>query len=75
MNAGKTDDAIKYYEKATQIKPDWAKAYLKLGYAWLNKGDTKKAVELFKKVVEIAPPDDPDSITAKELIKTLSGIK
>lgn len=75
MNAGKTDDAIKYYEKASQIKPDWAKAYLKLGFAWLNKGDTKKATEFFKKVIEIASPDDPDVLVAKETIKTLSEIK
>jgi Tfp pilus assembly protein PilF len=75
MNVGKTDEAIKYYEISIKVAPDRAKPYLKLGYAWLNKGDIKKAVDYFKKVVELTAPDDPDSVLAKELIKNLSEIK
>ena len=75
MNVGKTDEAIKYYETSIKVAPNRAKPYLKLGYAWLNKGDIKKAVDYFKKVVELAAPDDPDSVLAKKLIKNLSEIK
>jgi tetratricopeptide (TPR) repeat protein len=75
MQAGKPEGAIRYYEMAIQIKPDWPKPYLKLGYAWLNKGDNQKAVESFKKFIEIAPPDDPDLNQAQDVIKTLSAIK
>jgi len=75
MQAGNPEGAIRYYEMAIGLKPDWPKAYLKLGYAWLNKGDNPKALESFKKVIEIAPPDDPDVALAKDVIKALSTIK
>jgi tetratricopeptide (TPR) repeat protein len=75
MQAGNPEGAIRYYEMAIRLKPDWPKAYLKLGYAWLNKGDNPKALESFKKVIEIAPPDDPDVALAKDVIKALSAIK
>ncbi|MCJ7610977.1 MAG: tetratricopeptide repeat protein [Candidatus Aminicenantes bacterium] len=75
MQAGNPEGAIRYYEMAIRLKPDWPKAYLKLGYAWLNKGDNPKALESFKKVIEIAPPDDPDAALAKDVIKALSAIK
>jgi tetratricopeptide (TPR) repeat protein len=72
MQAGKTDEAIRYYDMAIRIKPDWPKSYLKLGYAWLNKGDTPKAVEAFNKFIAVSPPDDPDVALAKDIIKKLS---
>jgi tetratricopeptide (TPR) repeat protein len=75
MQAGNPEGAIRYYEMAIGLKPEWPKAYMKLGYAWLNKGDNQKALESFKKVIEIAPPDDPDADLAKDIIKTLSTIK
>jgi len=74
MQAGKADEAIRYYEMAIRIKPDWPKSYLKLGYAWLNKGNTEKAVESFTKFVETSPPDDPEVALAKDIIKKISKI-
>lgn len=68
--AGKTDDAITYYKLAIQIKPEWPKSYVQLGYAYLNKGDTKAAVESLKKFVELAP-DSPETPGVKEVIKSL----
>jgi len=75
MQTGNADEAIRYYEMAIRIKPDWPKSYLKLGYAWLNKGNNQKAVESFTKFVEISPPDDPDLALAKDIIKKISKIK
>lgn len=75
MNANNTDEAIRYYEMAIRIKPDWPKSYLKLGYAWLNKGDNQKAIDAFNKLIKIGHPDDPDVALAKEIIKSLSKIK
>lgn len=71
MQAGNTDEAIRYYEMAIRIKPDWPKSYLKLGYAWLNKGNIKIALEAFAKCVEIGPADDPDVVQAKDIIKKI----
>lgn len=67
---GKTDEAIVYYQLAIQIKPDWPKSYAQLGYAYLNKGDTKAAIENLKKFVELAP-DSPETPGIKDIIKSL----
>jgi len=72
MQAGNADEAIRYYEMAIRIKPDWPKSYLKLGYAWLNRGNTQKAVEAFTKFVETSPADDPDVAMVKDIIKKIS---
>lgn len=68
--ASKTDEAIKYYNLAIKIKPDWPKSYKQLGYAYLNKGDTKKAIEMLKKFLELAP-ESPEAPGIKEVIKSL----
>lgn len=75
MGAGKTDEAIKYYELAVKAAPENPKTYLRLGLAWLNKGDMKKAAECFTRVTELAIPDNPDAVLARELLKKLSEIK
>ncbi len=68
--AGKTDGAIKYYKLAIQIKPDWPKPFQKLGYAFLNKGDTTEAIKNLKKFVEL-DPNSPDVPGIEEVIKSL----
>jgi len=67
---GKTDDSIKYYNLAIKIKPDWPKSYKQIGYAYLNKGDMKKAIEMFKKFLKL-DPDSPEASGIKEVIKSL----
>ncbi|MGB7294296.1 MAG: tetratricopeptide repeat protein [Candidatus Aminicenantales bacterium] len=74
MHAGKAEEAIRYYEMAVLLQPDSPKVYLKLGYAWLNRGDNAKAVEAFKKVLEVAPADDPDAELARDILKALGAI-
>jgi tetratricopeptide (TPR) repeat protein len=72
MQAGNTDEAIRYYDMAIRIKADWPKSYLKLGYAWLNKGDMPKAIEAFNKFIAVSPGDDPDVALVKDIIKKIS---
>lgn len=67
---GKTNEAITYYQLAIKIKPDWPKSYVQLGYAYLNTGDTKAALENLKKFVELAP-DSPEAAGVKDIIKSL----
>ncbi len=66
----KNEEAIKYYQIASQIKPKWDVPYLKLGYVYLNLGEMKKAVESFTKFVEV-DPENPEVPTIKDLIKSL----
>lgn len=49
------DDALKYFNLAAQIKPDWPDPYLKLGYVYLNKPDNPKAIESFEKFLTLEP--------------------
>ena len=49
------DDAIRYFEMASQIKPDWADPYLRVAFAYLNKGDNAKAAENLEKFIKLEP--------------------
>jgi tetratricopeptide (TPR) repeat protein len=68
------DEAIKYYKLAIQIKEDWSKPYLRLGYAYLNKGDFDAALEYLNKFVEM-DPENPEVSQTKNMIATIEKIK
>ncbi|MFQ6069152.1 MAG: tetratricopeptide repeat protein [Candidatus Aminicenantales bacterium] len=70
----KIDEAIEYYKLAIKIKPDWSKPYLRLGYAYLNKGDFEKALENFKKFIDM-DPENPEVPRVKGIIDYLEKIK
>ena len=64
------DDAIRYYEMAIQIKPDWPDPYLRLAYAYLNKGDMAKAAENLEKFLKLEP-DSERAAQAKNILATI----
>jgi len=68
------DEAIYYFELSTQIKSDWGLPYLKLGYAYLNKGDYEKAKLNLNKFLEL-DPESPEAPTVKNMIDYLEKIK
>ncbi|MCK4430073.1 MAG: tetratricopeptide repeat protein [Candidatus Aminicenantes bacterium] len=70
----KIDEAIHYFELSTQIKSDWGPPYLKLGYAYLNKGDYEKAKLNLNKFLEL-DPESPEAPTVKNMIDYLEKIK
>jgi len=70
FNSGKMDEAIRYFEMATQIREDWGKPYLKLGYVHLNKAEYGKSIEYFNKFLEI-DPESPEAPTIRNLIPHL----
>ncbi len=70
----KIDEAIRFLELATQIKKDWPKPYLKLGYVYLNKGDFSKSLENFNKFVEL-DPENPEVPQVKNIIATIEKMK
>jgi tetratricopeptide (TPR) repeat protein len=69
-----TDEAIRYFELATQIKKDWSKPYLRLGYVYLNKGDFTKSLESFNKFIEL-DPSGPEVAQVKNIIDTIEKMK
>lgn len=69
-----TDKAIEYYKLAIQIKPEWSEPYLKIGYAYLNKGDMKLAIEALNEFL-VRDPESPQAPVVKSLIESLSKVK
>jgi tetratricopeptide (TPR) repeat protein len=45
------------YEKAIQVDPKYAPAYVALGESFMTSGDRDKAQAMFKKATEVAPTD------------------
>ena len=70
----KIDEAIHYFELSTQIKSDWGPPYLKLGYAYLNKGDYENAKLNLNKFLEL-DPESPEVPAVKNMIDYLGKIK
>ena len=59
FNQGRMDDAKKYYQKATELKPDYGDAYMNLAVIILNKDkaiveEMNKNLSNFKKYDELA---------------------
>jgi tetratricopeptide (TPR) repeat protein len=67
---GETDEAVKYYERASQMDTAWGKPLFKLGLAKLQKADTAGAIELMNKVIA-ADPSSAEAAQAKALIEQL----
>jgi tetratricopeptide (TPR) repeat protein len=70
----KIDEAIRYLELAIQIKKDWPKPYLKLGYVYLNKGDFDKSLENFNAFIKL-DPENPEVPQVKNIINTIEKMK
>ena len=49
------DKAIADYNKAIELKLDYAQAYNNRGGVWIKKGDYEKAIDDFNKAIEINP--------------------
>lgn len=69
-----TDKAIEYYKLASQIKPEWSEPYLKIGYAYLNKGDMKLAIDSLNEYLK-RDPESPQAPVVKGLIESLTKTK
>jgi tetratricopeptide (TPR) repeat protein len=70
---GEADNAIEYFLLAAKINKSWAPPHRQLGYAYLNKGKYRLAVDSLKKFVELAP-DDPQVENIKNLIPKLKEL-
>lgn len=64
------ENAIRCFFLVSKQKPKWSSPYLKIGYAYFNLGLTEKALEFFKKFLEL-DPKSPEAPTVKEMIEIL----
>ena len=70
---GEIDNAIEYFQLAVKIKESWPPPHRQLGYAYLNKGKYREAVDSLKRFVELAP-DDSQAENIKNLIPKLEEL-
>ena len=52
---GNTDEAVKWYQKASADDPNWGKPLLKLGLTAMNKGDRTDAAAKMQRVIAVDP--------------------
>lgn len=69
FNRGNYDEAIPHFEKATEIDPDFGKAYLYLGRSYLNLGKWSEAVPPLRTAYRLSPGQ-----TKKEIADILLDI-
>jgi Tfp pilus assembly protein PilF len=55
MSSGNANKAVELYQKAVELKPDFANAYTALSLAYLQSGRFPEALEAIIKAVEITP--------------------
>ncbi len=67
---GETDEAVKYYQRAADIDPNWGKPLFKLGLAKLQKADTPGTIEIMEKLIQV-DPNSAEAAQAKALIEQL----
>ena len=67
---GETEEAVKYYQRALDIDPNWGKPIFKLGLARLQKADTAGTIDLMNKLIAV-DPNSPEAAQAKALIEQL----
>jgi tetratricopeptide (TPR) repeat protein len=55
LQKGKVDEAIAHYQRALEIKPDYAEAHNNLGNALLQKGSVDEAIAHYQRALQIKP--------------------
>ena len=67
--ARKYDEAIEEYNKAIELKPDYAPIYSIRGYAYRIKGDFESAIKDYNKLIELRP-DYADAYCDRGIVYT-----
>ena len=72
---GKYDQAIRLFQQAAELKPDYANAYYNLSHAYLMKKEIASAYDAMRQTLSFTPQDSADYAKAKseleELVKLL----
>lgn len=71
FNASDIATATTALEQAIALDPTNVKGLFTLGLCYVSAGESAKAKDTFTKYLEVAPADDPDLATAKEMLEYL----
>jgi tetratricopeptide (TPR) repeat protein len=55
MSIQNYDQALRMFQQAIELKPDWANAYYNLANAYVQKGDRKNAIENLQRTLQFLP--------------------
>lgn len=61
MQSNQPDEAIKLYDRALSLNPQYAHALFDKGQAFQAKGDAKGAIKVFREFLTLVPPDSDDA--------------
>ncbi len=70
--AGKADQGIEVLKLAVELHPKVANLYDSLGEFYVNKGDKQKALEYYRKAIEV-DPNYPNAEAARAIVSKLSS--
>jgi len=68
---GQHDQAIRFFQQATELKPDWPNAYYNLSTAYREKKDFQNALTNMKKVLDLVDKDSADYTKAQTELNDL----
>lgn len=67
------DQAIRLFQQATELKPDWANAYYNLSAAYKEKGELQNAYTAMKNAVSFVDPNSVDAANAQKELADLEA--
>jgi tetratricopeptide (TPR) repeat protein len=70
-NAGEMKKALPFFQQAAEKNPDFAKTYYMIAMCYAGDSKNAQAKEFMEKFIAMAPADDPDVATAKEMLPYL----
>lgn len=65
-----TEEALQYFHMAARLKSKWGEPHLKLGFIYMEAGNSKKARAHFQKFLKLSPQSD-EAEAVQFLIETL----
>jgi len=71
VNLSEPEKALNYFQKTVELNKDYADAYYQMGTIFISLNRVAEAVDSLETFIKLAPPSDPRTETAKQLIAYL----
>ncbi|MFH2069598.1 MAG: DUF2723 domain-containing protein [Elusimicrobiota bacterium] len=72
---GRPDNSIHYYNKAIEVKPDFAKAYFNKGVVYWGRQDWEKVVDCFRTALRIEPGYREAEYYLQQAVHRMRGVR
>ncbi len=72
FGAQEYEQAIRFFEQAVLLKPDWPNAHYNLAAAYRQQNDLQKAIEEMRLVLQLLDPASADFTKAQQELQTLN---